>query len=121
MKPIINPLWFYLIDIGQNVSVFLFVSAFFLGGALLAIGLFDFIDDSWDEWKKTLKTLTIMCITCSVLCAFVPSEDTCYKMMAATMVTPDNITAVGNTATDVIDYIVDSIDQLLEDNEKEEQ
>lgn len=41
-------------------------------------------------------------------------------MMAASIVTPNNIEAAGETATDIIDYIVDSVDELIENNEDEE-
>jgi hypothetical protein len=40
-------------------------------------------------------------------------------MMAASLVTPNNIEAVGNTATDIVDYIVDSVDKILDDGDKE--
>ena len=43
-----------------------------------------------------------------------PSESTCYKMMAAEIVTPDNIEAAGNTAQNIIDYIIESIDKIIE-------
>jgi hypothetical protein len=40
-------------------------------------------------------------------------------MMAASLVTPNNIETIGNSATDMVDYIVDSVDKIL-DNEDEE-
>ena len=43
-----------------------------------------------------------------------PSKETSYKILAASMVTPNNIAAVGETAEDIIDYIVESVDTLLE-------
>lgn len=47
-------------------------------------------------------------------------KKTGYAMMAASIVTPNNIEAAGETATDIIDYIVDSVDELIENNEDEE-
>ena len=41
--------------------------------------------------------------------------------MTAALVTPNNITAVGEAATDVVDYIVDSVDKLLEGDEAAEE
>ena len=48
-----------------------------------------------------------------------PSEKACYQMIAATIVTPDNITTVGNTATDIVDYIVDSVAQITDDEDED--
>lgn len=40
---------------------------------------------------------------------FIPSEDTCYKMLAADMFTQDNINNATEYVTDVIDYAVDKL------------
>lgn len=77
------------------------------------------MEDEWDEWGKKIKKLFITTLCLIFIGCATPSESTCYKMMAAGIVTPDNINAVGNTATDIIDYIVDSVDQLLEEGEGE--
>ena len=40
-------------------------------------------------------------------------------MMTAALVTPNNMTAVGDAATDVVDYIIESVDTLLDAEDKE--
>ena len=127
MKPIINPLWFYLIGISENIACTFWI----IGGILLTIGIgigivtlieHEFMKD--DTVKKLLKIIKQTCIVGGLLVMIgnlTPSEDTCYKMMTATLVTPNNITAVGEAATDVVDYIVDSVDKLLEGDEAAEE
>ena len=121
MKPIINPLWFYLANIVENFGGLLLVIAGFSGaiftGLLFCgmIGCFE-IDE---KYAKILKRLLITCIITSVLTNLCPTKDTCYQMMTATMITPNNITAVGDAATDVVDYIIESVDTLLDAEDEE--
>lgn len=127
MKPIINPLWFYLIGISENVAYTFWI----VGGILLAIGIVIGIilmcegcDTDADVVKTLLKLVKKSVIIGGILVTvgnLIPSQDTCYKMMTAALVTPNNITAVGEAATDVVDYIVDSVDQLLEGDEAAEE
>ena len=127
MKPIINPLWFYLIGISENVACTFWI----VGGLLITIGIIIgivLLCEGWgmneDMVKKILKVFKKAVIIGGLLVTvsnLTPSKDTCYKMMTAALVTPNNITAVGEAATDVVDYIVDSVDKLLEGNEAAEE
>ena len=115
MKPIINPLWFYLANIVENVGRLLFIIAVFAGGIFVILLLCGNLEDQ----MKNLKRLLITCIIASILTSLCPTKDTCYQMMTATMITPNNITAVGDAATDVIDYIIESVDTLLDAEDEE--
>ena len=127
MKPIINPLWFYLIGISENVACTFWI----VGGLLITIGIIIgivLLCEGWgmneDMVKKILKVFKKAVIIGGLLVTvsnLTPSKDTCYKMMTAALVTPNNITAVGEAATDVVDYIVDSVDKLLEGDEAAEE
>ena len=124
MNPIINPLWFYLISVGGSlITLFAFIGGLFLtvaiivgvtGGMMYADG----DEDTGCKMLKYMKKYAIMGMLVLALMAIIPSEKTCYKMIAATIVTPNNIEIVGETATDIIDYIIESVDTLLE-KEKE--
>ena len=57
--------------------------------------------------KRILKTATITLIASMLICIFTPSEDTCYKMMAASIVTPNNIETVKDEAIKTIEEIAD--------------
>ena len=127
MKPIINPLWFYLIGISENVACTFWI----VGGLLITVGVITGIILLCEGWgmdenivKKLLKAIKKAVFIGGLLVTIgnlTPSKDTCYKMMTAALVTPNNITAVGEAATDVVDYIVDSVDQLLEKGEAAEE
>lgn len=114
MNPIVHPLWFYLIEIGQNIKAPLNVAAWIM--LTIACGS---IIWHWMEEEKTIinhKGMLIGGILLLSIAGLFPSKEACYQMMAASIVTPNNIEVVGDTATEIIDYIVDSVDKLLEEN-----
>lgn len=114
MNPIVHPFWFYLIEIGQNIKAPLNVAAWIM--LIIACGS---IVWHWFEEEKTIinhKGMLIGGILLLSIVGLFPSKEACYQMMAASIVTPNNIEVVGDTATEIIDYIVDSVDKLLEEN-----
>ena len=125
MKPIISPIWFYLVNLFSKVGDF--AMALIIGGIILT-GIFtifilivetegDF--ESEEERRKSygyLKKCIITLIAAGVLYCAVPSETTCYRMMAAQVVTPDNIATVGKTGEDIINYCVDGFKESINSN-----
>ena len=118
MTPIINPWWFYLFDIVEKLGTTSTIIAILLGAFGLMYGIICGICEG--EKIKFNKPFVILFIVSAFFAAFTPSKETCYKMAVASLVTPDNIAAVGDTATNIVDYIIDSVDKLLEDNEEGE-
>ena len=131
MKPIISPWLIYLIDLFDclkgllNIALILLVCAIVV---ILIIWFACFIDDYHDErddnviivCKKRLKQSVIWLCVSGLLFATVPSKDTMYTMIVLENVTTDNIQAIGKTGKDVVDYITDQIDKIMnEDDEKE--
>ena len=121
MKPIINPIWFYLIGIIEDVDFFLEFGGFMMTIAGVAAIVIPFVAVASNEQEEkllnSLKKFTKLLyigIFCIILGVLTPRQEACYQIMAASVVTPDNIEIVGDKTTDVIDYIVDSVDQLLE-------
>ena len=125
MKPIISPWWIYLIDLFDNLKGLLGVALFLLGGAavaLLVIWFFSSLDYEQDEehivaCKKYLKKSVIWLCVSSLLFTVIPSKDTMYTMIVLDNVTTDNIQAIGKTGKDVVDYITDQIDKVVNDKE----
>ena len=129
MKPIISPIWFYLVNLFSKVGDF--AMALIIGGIILT-GIFtifiliietegDF--ESEEERRRSygyLKKCIIILIAAGVLYCAVPSETTCYRMMAAQVVTPDNIATVGKTGEDIINYIVESVKEITDSNKNSE-
>ena len=126
MKRIISPWWIYLIDLFYNLKGLLGVALFLLGGAavaLLIIWFFSSLDYEQDEGpivacKKYLKKSVIWLCVSGLLFTVIPSKDTMYTMIVLDNVTTDNIQAIGKTGKDIIDYITNQIDKVV--NNKEE-
>lgn len=126
MKPIISPWWIYLIDLFNNLKEVLGVALFLLGCtavALLIIWLFSSLD--YNErlivaCKKYLKKSVIWLCVSNLLFTVIPSKNTMYTMIVLDNVTTDNIQAIGKTGKDVVDYITNQIDKIVnKDDEKE--
>lgn len=127
MTPIINPLWFYLIDILSTIKETFFLGyvipviiliAGVAGIAYYIIGM-EYIDCTRDEddynnlWKKLFlkpfKIISIAAIVISCLTVFIPKEETMYKMMVANYVTYENVEIATDAIQDGVDYIMDKI------------
>lgn len=117
MTPIISPWWFYLFDMVERLGAVSTIMTILLGIAGLACIIFGVCEGEKVKFNKLLVTLFIVS---AFFATFTPSKETCYQMAVASLVTPDNIAAVGDATTNIVDYIVDSVDKLLEDNEEGE-
>lgn len=113
-SPIFNPTWFYLIELFRRFGTALFIIGLLgliVGGILLLIRVF--IDEERpSSWiiGITIASAVLLCIS-----GFIPSEDTCYKMIVTSYVTPNNIESANEEIIGLIDYIVDKIDELSKD------
>ena len=108
---IINPWIFYWIGIAGNIGMCLFII-----GLLAVIG--GIISITCCDKSHTIDIIIVIigCIL-FILSSLIPSEKTCYQMLAASLVTKDNIEYVTETGKDLIDYIIESAETLLR-NEK---
>ena len=109
MKPIINPLYIYLISIISTLKTGLAFIMLFAGLAFIAVGMLYFLGEITNKknGKRILKTVTITFIVSLLIYIFVPDKDTCYKMMATSIVTPDNIETVKDETIKTIEEIAD--------------
>lgn len=121
MNPIINPWFFYFISVTNVLKgILLFVGG--VGTVIFVIAAFCiFADegefDDEDNTCKGIKKAIIIGVIMLVLGIFTPSSDTCYQMLAASLVTPDNIETVKDNTKDLVDYIIDIADQLSDADE----
>lgn len=120
---IINPWWFYLTDVVEAVDfISMLFAAFGIVGCLIFFSAFVYYAEETDketiqkEWN-ILKKCIIVTMIFLVTAIIVPARDTVYKMFAASLITHENIQAVGETATDVVDYIVEKIDEVVNHGE----
>ena len=127
MKPIVSPWTIYLINLFGNLNGLLYVALILLGCTavvLSVIWFFSSMDYKQDEepivaCKKYLKKSVIWLCVSSLLFTAIPSKDTMYTMVVLENVTMDNIQAIGKTGKDVINYITDQIDKVVNDKEED--
>lgn len=129
MEPIINPLWFYLIGVVDNlqivVGIILILSCIALA-IVSFIMFFEYLESYLEEREKQtyfkyLKTALKVIIPCIIITILTPSSDTIYKMIIADNITPHNIEVVGDAVEGGIDYIFEKINSLtLDEVEKDE-
>lgn len=129
MKPIISPIWFYLVNLFNKAETL--TKALIAFGVILSI-IFAIVvitvelngefasEEERKKWYGYLKKSIITAIIAGIMYCAIPSEATCYKMIAAQVVTPDNISTVGKTSEDIINYIVESVKEITDSNEDSE-
>ena len=117
---IINPLWFYLISVSSNlqmacaiIAVFTFVIIF------IDVLMYQILEDIGTDFKGWRSKLLIIGIICTFISILIPSKETCYQMMVASLVTKENIEMTAEAGKEAVDYIVDSIDKLLDEQEED--
>lgn len=120
MKPIISPWLIYFAELADSINMaFLFVT--FIAFIIMAFAFIPYMDNKKDETLKQClkKSFIWFCISVAIV-VMTPSKDTVYTMVVLDNVTTDNIQAIGKTGKDVVDYITEQIDKVMnEDDEKE--
>ena len=130
MNPIINPWSIYLINVLsglKNIFIAAVVAAIFVGIGSAIYFLTVIADQYYDEddekdqnkilnIKKCFKKSIVGLIISALLVVITPSKDTMYTMLALDNLTTDNIQAIGKTGKDVIDYVSDQIDKIVNGN-----
>lgn len=114
ISPIINPLFFYFISVTNVLRFLLLIGSF---GVVIFVGFVCCVDYDAADILKFLKKPLIIGLIVGTIGVFVPSENTCYKMLAASLITPDNIEVVKDGTQELVDYIIDVADQITEDDD----
>lgn len=114
-EPIISPWLILLIEkIGDVDVLFNIAGAAFLFATVISIC--DYLSYSLTEKehqkKKRVMKYSLICLAISVAgCVIIPSRTTCYKMLAASYVTPANIEATTDKTVELIDKISSAIEK----------
>ena len=121
--PIINPWFIYLFDVIDNLHLASFI------GMLIALAICMFnainLDSSYntekeiEQYKKGAKRSGVVVIIMCLITTLLPSQKTMMTMYAASFVTPHNIEMVGDGVENTIDYLVDRIEEVVDDGEVE--
>lgn len=116
-SPLLNPIWFYLIELFERFgTAFVIIGLFALigGGIAIFISMMEM-----DDVPKCVKKIMIIGAVVLAIGGIIPSKETCYKMIVASYVTPANIESVKGEATDLIDYIIEKVDELTDNEESD--
>lgn len=107
-NPIVNPIWFYFADTIPNVRYILIAVSVAL--FIISIGQIDN--------NKVFRKFIIGGFLSLIVGALIPSQETLYKIVAAKMITPNNIKVVNDyindTATDISDNLTDAIKDIMD-------
>lgn len=112
MKPIINPWIVYIAAKCDSVQTFCLVSMTF---AIIALAVWLFLLSAGEIKQKPYKSLWVIAVMCSIIGLLTPSKDTVLTMVTLNYITTDNIKMVGNTAEDVVDYVIEKIKEINEE------
>lgn len=126
MNPIINPMWFYWIDILVSFDflltllIVILLVGLFIGVPMLLYSYseyqeYELVEESQQGkmFKRMFNIVKLSLITLlisSVIVVAIPSEKTFYKMMVAKCATSNNIDVVLEKITEGVDYIFDKIE-----------
>ena len=120
MNPIISPWLIYFAELADSINTtFLFVV--WIAFIIMAFAFIPYMDNKKDETLKQClkKSFIWFCISIAIV-VITPSKDTMYTMIVLDNVTTDNIQAIGKTGKDVVDYITDQIDKIVNDKDEKE-
>ena len=113
MKPIINPWLFYLVDCLDGLKMLCILAVPLL---VFVIGYITFTIDDFErgDGKELIRTRNIVIlfsISILIVIPFIPSKETCYKMMVASQITYHNIQTAEDTIKKSVDYIFEKINE----------
>lgn len=123
MNYIINPMWFYWINVADGLHTGFGVAAVLLGLAEIVMAVIAGLSYSMgkdygpnDPDLKTAKALIKPIIICGIILAvflvavaFIPSKNTLIEMQVARFATYENAEWTVETVKSAVDYIVDAI------------
>lgn len=112
MEPIINPWLIYFAGISENIQLICVLIAI----CTFIVAASCFFDK--EKLDKIVIIFGIVFIISGISAALIPSKETIYMIAVADRLTPDNIDQIGKSSEDVVDYIVDKIDQIVNDSDE---
>lgn len=120
MKPIISPWLIYSASRADNLTTFFGMIAG-ICGVIAMCALFARLTGYNEPFKfrKTISKSIIGCVVMTIITIMTPNTETIYTMAVVNEITPDNIQTIGKTGKDVVDYITDQIDKIVNDKEED--
>jgi hypothetical protein len=115
MKSIINPWWIYLAEKSENIGIgFLVVGIF--AAIIFCIWYFTLVMEGYEIKEiKIPKFIIVLAIVGILIGGLLPSQKTILTMLTVSQLTPNNIKLVGDTVEGTIDYIIENIEELTDE------
>nr|DAE68456.1 MAG TPA: hypothetical protein [Caudoviricetes sp.] len=112
MEPIINPWLIYFAGISENIQLICVLIAI----CTFLVAVFHFMYE--EKLDKIVIIFGIIFMISGISAALMPSKETIYTIAVVNRLTPDNIDQIGKSSEDVVDYIVNKIDQIVNDSDE---
>ena len=112
MDYIINPSWFYWIEVSDCIKGCAIGAAVILLIAAIILAIVAKLDDDFDEHGSANAKLKVLiyCLVALAVCIaviiFVPSKKTLIEMMIAQKATYDNVSWTVDQIKEIVDYII---------------
>lgn len=127
MTYIIHPVVFYLIGLITKANIvinFFMFAGFGIGGFMAFLALVSCREyEDFKQFCKDFKVKTFLMIgfLFMFLGVFIPEPKTAYYMLAASVVTEENVKGVAESTTEIITELVEGILDALGDNDSKEE
>lgn len=127
MEPIINPWLIYLASVVDNISFTSVMFSLLFGAAFFTIVIIYLVTKVEDGDCRESKILGLWSIRSGIaaliallFATFTPSQSTMITMIAANAITPNAIEAAAEAGKDVVDYIVKTVEDLIDGTDEDE-
>lgn len=114
MEPLINPWIIYLAGISESTVCIAAIVAGFCGLAII----FHILAPDCFELRDSKKFLYTIFVVSMLIGLFMPSKETALQMIAASMITKDNITYVEDNTAEFVGKITKVMDTVEKQSKK---
>lgn len=121
--PIINPIWFLLSRVFENISFISALISFGLAVAIIVMGIayavattddYDNSEDIRKACRSNIKKCICFLISTLIIYIICPNEATMTKMIVASVITKENIEYTKEEIIDIVEEINDIINNQSE-------
>jgi len=116
MDNIINPAWFYWLNVVDNIRTTAEVVMFIVICTAFVTLLLTWFDDSCltlQKAKKYLIVIGVILLVAIMIVLFVPSRQAMIEMQVARYATYDNVSLTVDGIKEIADYIVASVKDIV--------
>ena len=115
MNYIINPMWFYWINVADTLRLVVSIAFFISVAAALVAAIIAVVNSDWKEdgeyqlSVKVFKRMIILFVILCVVLVFLPSKNTLIEMQIARYATQENAELTIDVIKSAVDYIIQAI------------